>query len=182
MDGISFVREIESLLAKRGIQKEDFYKDSGITSATMSQYRSGLYNPSKKTIAKASAYFGITVSELVKQIDPTFKPTVFYTNFIKLCNQEGITPTGLVLKLGLSSSNASVWKNGGTPRPDALRKIADYFGVTTDYLLSENEKTPSEPQSEGLQAEFVRLFNALTPEQQARELAYLRELTGGKDR
>lgn len=58
MDGIVFVREIEALLAKKGIQKEVFYAESGISSATMSQYRSGIYDPSKRTIRKAVAYFG----------------------------------------------------------------------------------------------------------------------------
>lgn len=162
-----------NLPVKLGLQKSN---------SAVAQWQAGSV-PRKKTLEGLAEHFDVSVAYLMglETKETTFYPTVFYKNFIKLCNQKGITPTGLVLKLGLSSSNASVWKNGGTPRPDALRKIADYFAVTTEYLLTENEKTPSEPQSEGLQAEFIRLFNALSPEQQQREIAYLKELTGGKD-
>jgi hypothetical protein len=39
----------------------------------------------------------------------------------------------------------TVWKNSGkAPKQELLVKIADYFGVTTDYLLgTETEKAPT---------------------------------------
>lgn len=75
MDGILFVRKIESMLAAKGKPKEEFYKESGITSAAMSQYRSGLYNPSKRTISKAAAYFGLSVEDLTEQKEPPWPET-----------------------------------------------------------------------------------------------------------
>ena len=37
---------------------------------------------------------------------------------------------------GVSTSTLSSWKTGRyTPKQDKLQKIADYFGVTVDYLL-----------------------------------------------
>jgi len=36
----------------------------------------------------------------------------------------------------------SQWKNGrSTPKVDKLQKIADYFGVTIDYLLNGKENS-----------------------------------------
>lgn len=67
MDGIVFVRKVESMLAAMGKAKEEFYRDSGITSAAMSQYRTGLYNPSKRTIAKVAAYFGTSIEKLTEK-------------------------------------------------------------------------------------------------------------------
>ena len=62
MDGLAFVQLIEAELKKRGISKEDFYQQSGISSATMSQWRKGIYSPSSAAVKKIEAYFGITLS------------------------------------------------------------------------------------------------------------------------
>lgn len=75
---------------------------------------------------------------------------MFYDKFIELCEKEGVKPTPLVVSMGLSSSNVSMWKKGSTPRPAIVKKIADYFGVTTDYLLSGEQKEPSQPETEAV--------------------------------
>ena len=59
---------------------------------------------------------------------------VFYDNFIKLCKQRGVTPSAVMRTIGLNKSSASYWKKGTTPSSDTLRKLADYFGVSMDYL------------------------------------------------
>lgn len=65
---------------------------------------------------------------------------MFYDRFIELCNQKNIKPTPLVVGMGLSSSNVSQWKKGSTPRPEVLAKLADYFGVSVEYLLTGEQK------------------------------------------
>lgn len=59
---------------------------------------------------------------------------MFYDNFIKLCKQKGVTPSAVMRTIGLNKSSASYWKKGTTPSSDTLRKLADYFGVSMDYL------------------------------------------------
>ena len=59
MDGLSFVQLIEVELAKRNISKEKFYNDSGISSATMSQWRKNKYSPSSAAIKKIEEYFDL---------------------------------------------------------------------------------------------------------------------------
>lgn len=68
---------------------------------------------------------------------------MFYENLLKLCSQRGISLTHLVTKeIRMSVSNVTKWKEGKIPKSDTVQKIADYFGVTTDYLLtgSDNKK------------------------------------------
>lgn len=36
----------------------------------------------------------------------------------------------------MSKGTMSNWKKGGTPNADAVVRIAEHFGVTTDYLLT----------------------------------------------
>ena len=72
---------------------------------------------------------------------------MFYDLFIELCQQRGIAPTRAAVEIGLSKSTPTTWKKKGlTPQGSTLQKIADYFGVTTDYLLgTETEKDPAVP-------------------------------------
>lgn len=69
----------------------------------------------------------------------------FYEIFVSLCAQNGIKPSRAAENCGINRSNVSNWKNNGyTPRGDVLQRIADYFGVSTDYLLGkETEKAPT---------------------------------------
>lgn len=72
---------------------------------------------------------------------------MFYDIFKKLCEDNGLTPSGAATKIGFNRASVTVWKNTGkAPKQDLLLKIADYFGVTTDYLLTgeEKEKSPAE--------------------------------------
>lgn len=51
-----------------------------------------------------------------------------------LANQEGMNLPELEVKLGLGNGTISRW-NKSKPNTDKLITIADYFNVSTDYLL-----------------------------------------------
>lgn len=70
----------------------------------------------------------------------------FYNNFLALCRQKNVSPTAAANAIGLSNATVSRWKKGSVPFDATLHKIADYFGVTVEDLLADNEKTA--PQSE----------------------------------
>ena len=69
---------------------------------------------------------------------------MFYDKFKDLCTQKGISCNKAALEIGLSNATPTKWrKTGATPVGETLDKIADYFGVTTDFLLGkEQEKRP----------------------------------------
>jgi transcriptional regulator with XRE-family HTH domain len=62
LDGFEFVAVIEAELKKRKISKTKFYEDTGISSATFSQWRNRIYYPSSAAIRKVEDYLGITLS------------------------------------------------------------------------------------------------------------------------
>lgn len=65
----------------------------------------------------------------------------FYDLFSDLCESKGIKPSRAATELSINRSNVTNWKHGGyTPRGDTLQRIADYFGVSTDYLLTGDKK------------------------------------------
>ena len=61
---------------------------------------------------------------------------MFYDLFCRLCQEKGVSVTRATVDIGLSRTIGSKWKRtGATPNGETLSRIAEYFGVTTDYLL-----------------------------------------------
>lgn len=59
-----------------------------------------------------------------------------YENYERLRDAEGLNNYKVSLKLGISTSMFSDWKNEVSyPKIEILFKIADLFGVTLDKLL-----------------------------------------------
>lgn len=73
-------------------------------------------------------------------------------------NNEKATP--LMKKLGLSSSAFTDWKRKNiNPSSEAIIKIAQYFDVTTDYLLLGNQVESNLNSSE---SEWLNLYHQLS--------------------
>lgn len=71
---------------------------------------------------------------------------MFYDVYVALCQQAGKKPSAVAEELGINKSNVSNWKkNGYTPRGTALQRIADYFGVSTSYLLGHESPAGTTP-------------------------------------
>ena len=78
---------------------------------------------------------------------------MFYDVYCQLCRERGLTPSGAAAQIGFNRASVTVWKNTGkAPKQELLLKIAAFFGVTTDYLLTGRAapQVPLEQQLEGL--------------------------------
>ena len=68
-----------------------------------------------------------------------------YEIFERLCRERGVTPYRVSEATGIRTSSLSGWKAGKfTPKQEKLKKIADYFGVSIEYLM-----TGEEPEGKG---------------------------------
>ena len=67
----------------------------------------------------------------------------FFERFETLRKKRGISQGKLEKELGFSNGSISKWKNS-TPTAERLQKIADYFGVSVQYLMTGEEDTPNE--------------------------------------
>ena len=70
-----------------------------------------------------------------------------YEIFERLLEEHGVTAYKVCKATGLTTATISNWKAGRyTPKQDKLQKIADYFGVSIEYLMSgkdePKEKSP----------------------------------------
>lgn len=74
---------------------------------------------------------------------------MFKENFTKLCANKNESPSAVCVKIGLTDSAYTKWKDDSVPRKTTLIKIADYFGVTVESLLEDKkEETPPDPWSQ----------------------------------
>lgn len=100
---------------------------------------------------------------------------MFYDRFIELCRIKDIKPTPLVVGMGLSSSNVSQWKKGSTPRAEVVAKLADYFGVSVEYMMgaTDEKKPDTVSDAEFRHKEIIDKLDMLNPENRAIALAQL---------
>lgn len=87
-----------------------------------------------------------------------------------LCREKGITQKELAKIIDVSQNTIKNWENN-LPNGDTLLKIADYFGVTTDYLLGRSSnKLLTRKNERDIQKSLKQIYNGLDD---SLSLAYL---------
>ena len=66
--------------------------------------------------------------------------TVFSSQLQRLRKEHNVTQETLAAHLGVSPQAVSKWENGSYPDGDLLPKIADFFGVSIDYLVCRTQQ------------------------------------------
>lgn len=63
-----------------------------------------------------------------------------YEIFDELCQKKGVKPGTVARETGLSKAMLSDWKAGRySPKADKLQVLADYFGVSLEYMRTGEE-------------------------------------------
>ncbi len=70
-----------------------------------------------------------------------------YEIFEQLLQKYGTTSYKVSKETGVSQAVLSSWKTGrSTPKQPSMQKIADFFGVTLDYLMTGKEPEEKRPE------------------------------------
>lgn len=102
---------------------------------------------------------------------------MFWLKYVELCNSVNKAPNKVASELGVTSGTATKWKNGAVPQDRTIKKIADYFGVSVEYLKGETDiKNPGAKDSTEMDKEVVRLFSKVPEEKKEEAMRYLRFL------
>ena len=68
-----------------------------------------------------------------------------YEIYCKLRDSRGLKDSDVVKATGITKSTFSDWKSGrSNPKNDKLQKIANYFDVSIDYLMTGEDSTKTE--------------------------------------
>lgn len=74
---------------------------------------------------------------------------MFWTQFKNLCTERGMSPNAVAAELGIPSGSITAWNKGACPRQTTIKRIADYFGVTPQYLLYGEAETKKDTTPQG---------------------------------
>lgn len=91
----------------------------------------------------------------------------FYEKYVQLCNQIGKSPSAVAIELKLGKPSVSRWKNGSKPRDSSILKVANYFGVSPEWLKGETDdpsagiKKDPIPKDEVVSSAKQKLLDAL---------------------
>ena len=99
---------------------------------------------------------------------------------LALMEERRVNAKQLTLDAGLPNSSVTEWKKGrAKPSTDAIIKIAAYFGVTTDWLLtgSEPQRRTLENKREDIAVEFDNFIKGT----REKDLAELRRQENADD-
>lgn len=102
--------------------------------------------------------------------------STLYENIRSLCNEQGIKPGKMCVDIGISKGIISRLKvePNKTINAETAKKIADYFGVSVEQVLTGEKENAPGPQAESVNEKLlIDLFRQLSPERQQEELAYL---------
>lgn len=70
---------------------------------------------------------------------------MFFDRFQALCQERSISVYRACTDIGLNRSAVAKWKAGGKPNGTTAGKLADYFCVSTDYLLGKSDQREPAP-------------------------------------
>jgi len=102
----------------------------------------------------------------------------FYDRVKQLCRSRGISLARMAKEIEISNGTVANWKAAkATPQGPILRKIADYFNVSTDYLLTGEEQTYTAIRTADPDVEIFEAINALKREDLRRLVLRLSEAT-----
>lgn len=104
--------------------------------------------------------------------------TKFLETVLSLLSKKGVSKNKMLTDLELGKNSFVNWENRGTiPGGNTLNKIAEYFEVSTDYLLGK-EKTSSENDKEmsAEDIEIMKMIKSLSSEKKEMFLKFLKSL------
>ena len=85
-----------------------------------------------------------------------------YENYQKLRDERGLKDSDVAREASVSKSTFSDWKVGRSkPGIKKLQKIADFFGVTVDYLMTGKEEDKKENSVIDIKDELERMRDLL---------------------
>lgn len=107
--------------------------------------------------------------------------TPFWERLTALCAEKDTTPNAVMLKTGLNTGNPTAWRKGRLPGTKAAKSIADYFGVSVDYLLGAEEKENQPTGFDGLTEDEIQLLTAYRAIAEPKKEVYLQIVTQGAE-
>ncbi len=129
---------LKEMRKERNMTQQQLAEQLHISPQVYSRYEKGDREMPISLLMEISNLFGVSVDYLLDSDTITEDEEVrkMYKKFVELLQKNNTTAYQVSKATGVSQSTLSDWKTGrATPKVDKLCKIAEYFGVTINYLL-----------------------------------------------
>lgn len=185
-----FWNAFEALCQKRSVTPTYVAGQCGIGKSTTTRWRKGSI-PQKAQLELIAKYFGVSVDYLLGYENESSGNTgsseancqpksTFWDRFRFLCFEKGTNPTSVAKELHISTGAPTSWKNGAVPFKSTIKKLAEYFGVTADYLVGEIDTTEKIVLGDPNKQELYDYVKDMSDDDAAFALQLLKKLIDGK--
>lgn len=111
---------------------------------------------------------------------------MFALRLKELREQKGLSQKAFSMKLGVSQSTVGMWESKKRePNFETAKKIADFFGVSVDYILgrtNEPNQIDLDKELEGVQFALYSETKELTDEEKKSVLDFVKFLKSQKEK
>lgn len=141
-------QRLKELRLNQQLSQVDIAEKLGISNGLYNKYEKKGVNPPYDTLQKLSKIYGVSIDYILgndtvpngSEASPT--QIEFSRNLKELRKQKGVTQQQLADILCVDKTSISKWENGSNyPNQNIQVMIADYFGVSVDYLLGRDTPT-----------------------------------------
>lgn len=174
----------QKLLDERNLKTADVCRGTNLPSSLFSEWKKGKSEPKKDKIQKICTYFDIPITYFYRESSIQYSSP--YAIFCSLLEKYNVTPYQVAKVTNIPGSTFTDWKNGrSAPKQDKLKKIADYFGVYLDYLMTgrEESKEKKNPYSDlkGIYLAYAKEAqdSGITPEELRLAIDIIKKIKGG---
>ena len=146
----NFNSNIRKLRKEFNVSQPQLAKEIGYGKSVISSWEIGDQIPSAVAIIILSRYFQVSTDYILKlnndnsmlhRSDDFYVDLSIFNKRLKdLRTQNNLSQNELAKRINLTQSSINHWENGKCPpNANAIVTLANYFGVTTDYLLGESD-------------------------------------------
>lgn len=127
-------------LMSENIKSSELASAIGVNTSSVNDWKRGKFQIYLSNLIKLADYFDCSLDFLVGRsetfLDYTPKPCPpFYPHFRKILKERGKNRYRMTKETRIKDSYFTKWSKGSNPHVVSLIEVADYLGVTLDYLV-----------------------------------------------
>ena len=141
-----FHEKLKVLRKKKGFTQKSLSNMLNISQGAYAQWENGKREPNFEKLSMLACIFDVSIDFLLSEYLEISKETylklkeeknnLFSVRLKELRLQHGFSQEELAEKIGIKRNSYSDWENGKCkPNYEKLEKIADFFGVSLDWLF-----------------------------------------------
>lgn len=141
-----FHKKLKELRKEKGLTQKSLSNMLNITQGAYAKWENGKCEPNFEKLSMLACIFDVSIDFLLSEYLEISKETylklkeekknLFSVRLKELRLQHGFSQEELSEQIGIKQSSYSDWENGKCkPNYGKLEKIADYFGVSLDWLV-----------------------------------------------